>query len=67
MLFFVPGDLRDQTRLPCEFGANPFSSSGDILCTNKKVTDSATKTTLRNSLRAVIDRKILVCTVLDKM
>ena len=36
MPFFVPGDLdldiqtlraRDQTRLPCEFGANPFSGS----------------------------------------
>ena len=36
---------RDQTRLPCESGANPFSRSGDIWCTNKKkckkVTDSA--------------------------
>ena len=50
MPFFVPGDLdlwpltltfkhvrvRDQTHLPCEFGTNPFSSSGDISYTNKK-------------------------------
>jgi len=27
---------RDQTRLPHEFGVNPFSSSGDISYTNKK-------------------------------
>jgi len=27
---------RDQTCLPCEFGANPFSSSQDISYTNKK-------------------------------
>ena len=47
---FVPGDLdlwsltltfkliraRDQTRPSCEFGANPFSGSRDIWCTNKK-------------------------------
>jgi len=26
---------RDQTRLPCEFGTNPFSGSRDILYTNK--------------------------------
>jgi len=26
---------RDQTRLPCEFGANPFSGFGDISHTNK--------------------------------
>jgi len=32
---------RAQTRLPCEFGANPFSGSGDISYTNKKVTVSA--------------------------
>ena len=31
--------VRDQTRLPCKFGANPFSSSGDISYTNKKTTD----------------------------
>jgi len=49
MLFFVPRDLdllastlpfrliqaKDQTRLPCEFVANPFSSSRDISYTNK--------------------------------
>jgi len=47
---FVSGDLdlwpltltfkifraSDQTRLPCEFGANPFSGSRDIWVTNKK-------------------------------
>jgi len=27
---------RDQTRLPCEFGANLFSGSQDISYTNKK-------------------------------
>jgi len=46
---------RDQTRLPCEFGANPFSGYRDISHSNKKVTDSA-KTqnrTLRSSLCAV--------------
>jgi len=30
---------RDQTRLPREFGANPFSGSRDISCTNKETTD----------------------------
>jgi len=49
-VFFVTGDLdlwpltltfklvraRDQTRLPCEFGANPFSGSRDIRGTKKK-------------------------------
>jgi len=36
---------RDQTRLPCEFGANPFSGSGDISYTSKKKpqTDGAKK------------------------
>ena len=48
-MFFVPGDLdlwplistfklvraKDQTRLPCEFGANPFSGSRNISYTNK--------------------------------
>jgi len=52
MPFFAPGDLelwpltlafklvwaRDQTRLPCEFGANPFSGSRDISCTDKNHT-----------------------------
>jgi len=32
---------RDQTRLPCEFGAKTFSSSQNIWVTNKKSTDSA--------------------------
>ena len=49
---------RDQTRLPCEFGANPFSHSRDIWFANKKnkqkVTDSAKNRTLRSLLRAVI-------------
>jgi len=35
---------RDQTRVPYEFGANPFSGSGDISYTKEKVTDSAKKT-----------------------
>jgi len=44
-----------ETRLPCEFGANPFSSSRDISHTNKqkKVTDSAKNRTLRSSLRVI--------------
>ena len=65
---FVPDELnlwsliltfaRDQTRLSCEFGANPFSGSRDTWFTNtkwmkKKVTASAKKT-LRSSLCAVI-------------
>jgi len=37
--------VRDQTRLPCEFGANPFSSSRDYGAKNR---------TLRSSLHAVI-------------
>jgi len=62
---FVPGDLdllpftltfklvreRDQTHLPCEFGANPFSGSGDISYTNKKPqTDGVKNRTFRSSL-----------------
>ena len=53
--FFVPDDFdlwsltltfklvraRNQTRLPCEFGANPFSSSRNISQAYKKVRDSA--------------------------
>ena len=37
---------RDQTCLPCEFGANPFSGFGDILYTNKKTRLTASKTNL---------------------
>ena len=44
---------RDQTRLPCEFGANPFSGSRDFSYTNKKQTDGAKNGTCRSSLRAV--------------
>jgi len=65
--FFVPGNLdlwpltltfklvraRDQIRLLCEFGANPFSVSGDISYTNKKFTDGAKNRTLRSSLHVV--------------
>jgi len=36
--------VRDQTRLRCEFGANPFGSSGDISYTNKKHRLTAPKT-----------------------
>jgi len=52
MPFFVPGDLdlwpsnlseRGTKRLPCEFGANPFSSSRDISYTNKKPQTDGTK------------------------
>ena len=65
---FVPGDLdlwpltltfkltrtRKQTRLPCEFGVNPFSGSRDISYTNKKTqTDDAKNRTFRSSVRAV--------------
>jgi len=35
---------RDETRLPCEFGANPFSGSRDISCTNKKLQTDDAKT-----------------------
>jgi len=41
------------TRLPCEFGANPFSDSQIFHTQTKKVTDSAKNRTLRSSLRAV--------------
>jgi len=72
MSFFVRGDInlspvtlkfkliraRDQTRLDCEFGGNPFNGSRDISYTNKKVTDSAKEPyanarnrTLRSSLK----------------
>jgi len=44
---------RDQTRLPCEFGANLFSSFRDIWFTNKKVIDSSKNRTLCSSLCAV--------------
>jgi len=53
--------VREQTRLPCEFGTNPFSGSRDIWFTNKikkqKVTDSTKNRTLRSLLRVVIKRK----------
>jgi len=35
-LTFKHVQARDQTRLPSEFGANPFSGSRDISYTNKK-------------------------------
>ena len=44
---------RDQTCLPCEFGANPFGSSRDI-SDSKKVTDSTNNRTLRSSLCAIM-------------
>ena len=57
-LTFKLARVRDQTRLPREFGANPFSHSRDILFTKKrtkrqKVTDSGKNITLRSLLRAV--------------
>jgi len=36
--------VRDQTRLPCEFGENPFSGSRNISYTDKKHRLTATKT-----------------------
>jgi len=60
---FVLGDLdldiwtaprRDQTRLPFEFGANPFSGSQKyFIHKRREVTDSAKNRTLRSSLSAV--------------
>jgi len=48
---------RDQTRLSCELGANPFSSSRDISYRNKKTqTDGAKNRTFHTSLRAVINK-----------
>jgi len=46
---------RDQTHLPSEFGANPFSSSRDISYTNNKLqTDGTKNRTFRSSLSAVM-------------
>jgi len=54
-LTFKLARVRDQTRIPCEFGANPFSGSGNISYTNKKQqTDGAKNRTLRSSLHVVI-------------
>jgi len=61
---FCHGDLDlwpwlaiDQTRRPCEFGANLLSDFWDISYTNKKKpqTDVTKHRTFRNSLRAVIN------------
>jgi len=66
-VLFVPGDLdhwrltltfklvraRNDTRLFCEFGANPFSGSWEVSYTSKKVADSAKNRTLRSSPRAI--------------
>ena len=48
LLTFKLVRARDQTPLPCKFGANPFSYSRDIWVTNKKklITDSAKNRTL---------------------
>jgi len=72
--FFVPGDLdlwpltmtfklirgRDHTRHHCEFGANPFIGSRDILCTNKQNGWKKSQTALKTEpyLRAVMRRRI---------
>jgi len=46
---------RNQTRLPCEFGANLFSGSRDISYINKKTqTDGAKNRTRHSSLYVVI-------------
>jgi len=42
----------DQTRLLCEFGANPFSGSRDISYTKKRQTDGAKNRTFHSSLHA---------------
>jgi len=48
---------KEQIRLPCEFGANPFSGSRDISYTNNKPQADGTKNrTFRSSLRAVRTR-----------
>ena len=48
----------DQTRLQCDFGANPFSCYRDISYTNNKPqTDGAKNRTFRSSLRAVTINK----------
>jgi len=36
---FKLAGARNQTRLPCEFDANPFSGCQYISYTNKKITD----------------------------
>jgi len=71
MSFFVLGDFglrpftmtfkliraRDQTRLHCEFGANPFSGSRDISYTTKKQTDG-TKKQNNPQLTACCNKKV---------
>jgi len=66
MHFFVPGDFdiwlltltfkllraREQTRLPCEFGANPFSGSRDISYTNKTRKAASDVRTARRKFQA---------------
>jgi len=82
---FVPGDLnlwlltltfklaraRDETRLACEFVANPFSGSGDISYTNKqtnkpKVTDSGTNRTLHSWLKGKGNEEYLYSAFLNQ-
>jgi len=44
----------DETHLPCEFGASPFSGSREISYTNEKPqTDGTKNRTFCSSLRAV--------------
>jgi len=52
-LTFELVSAKDQTRLPCQFGANPFSGFRDISYTNEK-SHSAKNRILRSSLRAVM-------------
>ena len=56
-LTFKLVQARDQTRFPCEFGANPFcgsrDDSGDISFTNKILTDSAKNRSLHSLLHVV--------------
>ena len=52
-LTFILVRERDQTCLPCEFGANRFGGSRDV-SDSKKVTDNTNNRTLCCSLRAIM-------------
>jgi len=56
-LTFKLVQVRDQTLLPCEFGANPFSGSGNISYTNKKTQTDGAKNTFHSSLHVLITQK----------
>jgi len=58
-LTFKPVPARDQTRLLCKFGANPFSRSGDITVTKQKTTLITDSTKREPYLHAVIKENAL--------